>query len=219
MPNQAQPLSSRVSTAARTIPAQKKASGVARSSSPFGYYYDLSILPVDQFEPVHAFVRAVFDQGRQRFKMDLATVTSSVAQSPQAFWDYLNKTDSLGVSMKAEGETEKFHIWITPSYKQPLFKFYMTLVHELVHGYAGMQYGHNAHWRRWFYRTLWHLVEAGMMPAPEDELKYVCTTVEHAYNYTPKLDPMLTILEAFHKAESEHDQVMKNYFIRLGLNA
>ncbi len=191
-------------------------SGSAQSNK---YAYDLTTISHDQFDILHTFIRSVFDQGRQRFTINLATMTNQAGLCPEYHWPYLFKTDSLGVSMTARGNSSEFHVWINPSFREPLFKFYMTLVHELVHGYAGLSYGHNAHWRRWFYRTMWHLVQAEIIPAPEDELKYVCTTVEHSYNQSPKIDPMLTILEAFNKAESEHEVVKTNYFRKLGLNA
>lgn len=216
MPRQVQQLSSPGSTDTLITPEMLKVRGTGPLSKPFGYTYDLPALDVVEFQQLHSFVKAVFDEGRQRFKMELATVTNQIAMCPPSHWPYLTKCDCLGVSMQAQGKPEEFHIWINPAYKKPVFKFYMTLTHELVHGYAGLQYGHNSHWRRWFYRTLWHLVEGSMIPMPEDELKYVCCTVEHAYNHTPKLDPMLTILEAFNKAEGEHDKVKANYFRRLG---
>lgn len=187
--------------------------------SPSGDYdYNLPILPQEEFDLLHTFVLAIFDQGRQRFKMDLKTVTVDPYECPENHLNYLLTSDSLGVSMTARFRPEEFHIWINPAYKKPVFKFYMTLVHELVHGYAGMSYGHNAHWRRWFYRTLWHLHEVGFIPRPVDELKMVCLSVEYTYRNGEAriyVDPMLTILEAFSKAEKEHDQVKANYFKRL----
>lgn len=142
-------------------------------------------------------------------------MTNWMGLCPEYHWDYLLKTDSLGVSMTVAGAPEKFHVWINPAYTEPSFKFYMTVAHELVHGYAGLQYGHGPQWRRWFYRTLWHLVEAGFIPKPQSELKYICLSVESNYNRSIKIDPMLTIAEALHKAEQEHDKVNDNYFRKL----
>lgn len=213
MPEQVSRLSS---TAALDVPSTPKMQMVRGAVKSSDYVYDLDVIGPLEFDLLHTYVKAIFDQGRQRFDMRLATMTNKVALCPQAHWPYLTKTDSLGVSMTEIGKPEEFHVWINPQYKKPLFKFYMTLAHELVHGYVGMKYGHNAHWRRWFYRVLWHLVEAEFIPEPQDPLKYVCITVEHAYNHVLRVDPMLTILEAFSKAKSEHEAVNENYFRRLG---
>lgn len=118
--------------------------------------------------------------------------------------------------MEPEGSyQEYFNIWITPRYELATFRFYLTLAHELTHGYAGLKYGHNAHWRRWFYRVVWHLNEAKFFPHYKSGLLYDLMPVEYQYNQSPKHDPVLTTLEAFRKAENEHDQVMENYLKRV----
>lgn len=202
--------SSRGSMGARPTQSRKTGLGVEKSIN-----YDLDVISEEEFNLLHCYVKSIFDQGRQRFKMDLVTCTNKIALCPQEHWPYLTESDSLGVSMTAQGNPEEFHIWLTPAYKKPQFKFYMTLVHEMVHGYAGLKYDHGPQWRRWFYRTLWHLVQAGFIPEPLDELKYVCLSVEYTYCKAVKVDPMLTILEALNKAEQEHDIVNDNYFRRL----
>lgn len=205
---------SRASTDGLFIPELLTAVGNARSGNK-DYDYNLQVIPQYEFNLIHCFVEAIFDQGRQQFDMKLMTITDQISLCPQKWWEYINKEQPLGCSMP-DPDPEKFHIWMNPAFKLPYFKFYMVLLHELTHGYAGMQYGHNSHWRRWYYRVLWHCVKAEMIPKPVDQLKYVCVMVEKEYNRTVKVDPMLTILEAFSKAEKEHDQVMSNYFRRLG---
>lgn len=181
-----------------------------------GPKYNLSVIPEEEFTTFHTFVKAVFDEGRQWYKPELMTISQDWADMPEIHHAEMRKSDCLGVSMADEGmHHEEFHIWMSPSWAHPVFKFYMTLAHELCHGYVGLQYDHTPSWRRWFYRTLWHLNRAQLIPQPLDELKYVCITVELAYNLKPKVDPMLTILEAFHKAESEHDKVLDNFVGRL----
>lgn len=181
-----------------------------------GLNYNLSVISEDEFTTFHTFVQAVFDEGHQWYKPKLMTVSQAWADMPEIHHATMKNSDCLGVSMADAGMArEEFHVWMSPSWEWPSFKFFMTLAHELCHGYVGLQYDHTPNWRRWFYRTLWHLNKQWMLPQPEDDLKYVCVTVEHAYNTRPKVDPMLTILEAFNKAESEHDRVLDNYFGRL----
>lgn len=177
--------------------------------------YKLSVIPREEFEQFHTFVQAVFDEGRQRFSNQLITVSTDIDDFPTVHQGYLAKSDSLGVAMADWGKNnEEFHLWMTPSYKFPSFKFYMTLAHELTHGYAGLQYGHSAHWRRWFYRVLFHLVQAKMMPKPASGLELVFYSVESAYNHSSN-DLHSLPIEALAKASSEHDKVLSNYWSRL----
>lgn len=178
--------------------------------------YNLSVISQEEFETFHTLVQSVFDEGRQVYHPKLMQVSTDWTEMPEVHHAYLTKSDCLGVCMSELGmENEEFHVWITPSYIAPMYKFYMTLAHELCHGYVGTRYGHNAHWRRWFYRVLWHLNEAKLIPEPESELKWVGVSVEYCYNYKPNVDPMLTIMEAFNKAKSEHSQVMNNFLGRM----
>lgn len=166
---------------------------------------------------MHQFVQAVFDEGHQRFTPQLMAIGTEVSWFPKCHQQYLVHSDSLGVTMEDYDEHQKeFHIWITPAYRAPVFKFYMTLAHELVHGYAGLKYGHNAHWRRWFYRVLWHLNESKLIPEPESSLGAICWSVGRTYNRTglPSVEKAL-IQEAFQKAKSEHVQVVENYWKRI----
>lgn len=216
MPNPVNRSSSPEALDVLSTPKKKATSGVKSSND---YLYDLEVIGFLEFDLIHTYVQSIFDQGRRRTDVKLKTMTNKIAHCPQGHWPYLAESDCLGVSMTDHGKPDEFHVWINPAYKAPVFKFYMTLAHELTHGYVGLGYGHNAHWRRWFYRVLWHLVESKLIPEPEDALKFVCISVEHAYNHVLKVDPMLTILEAFNKAQSEHSVVNSNYLIRLGNGA
>ncbi len=180
--------------------------------------YKLSLIPREEFNNLHSFVQACFDEGRQKFNTKLKTISTDIDDFPACHRPYLARCDALGVSMADRGMTNKeFHIWITPSYEKLSYRFYMTLAHEMVHGYAGLQYGHNAHWRRWFYRVLWHLNEAKMIPEPESELRMVAFSVECSYNHSTDYTKSLHALpvEAFAKAEEEHGRVLKNFWKRI----
>lgn len=177
--------------------------------------YNLSMIPKEEFDKFHTMVRACFDVGKQQFSPELKTVSTHYSDMPQCHWQYLAKSDALGVAMADHNMNGKeFHLWISPSYTWPSFKFWMTIAHELTHGYAGLQYGHSAHWRRWFYRVMWHLAKEDFIPKSESDLSLVLFSVEKAYNYTgaKMLD---SILEAFNRAEKDHKQVMEHYWERL----
>lgn len=175
--------------------------------------YGLSQITEDEFDRLHQLVLSVFDEGRQRFSPTLATVGTDISWFPQCHRAYLAKHQALGVTMEDLGaRQEEFHIWITPAYVGPVFKFYMTLAHELVHGYAGLKYGHNAHWRRWFYRVMWHLHAAGFIPEPESELQAVLWGQGISYNRSGNEFNLVT--EAFAKAEEDHDKVLDNFWKR-----
>ena len=175
--------------------------------------YGLTQISKEEFDNLHAFVRACFDQGYQRRDPPLLkSISIHHSWAPQEHQEYLARNDSLGVTMG----THEFDIWITPAYKGPVFKFYMTLAHELVHGYAGLKYGHNAHWRRWFYRVLFHLVEAKIIPTPESDIQSVLLSVELSYN--PKWwqsGAAGLVDEAINKAQQEHSKVLDSYWSRL----
>ena len=176
--------------------------------------YGLTIIPEEEFNRFHALVQSCFDQGRQRFSPTLETIGTDISWFPSCHRAYLAKHEALGVTMEDLGvRQEEFHIWITPAYQTPVFKFYMTLAHELVHGYAGLKYGHNAHWRRWFYRVMWHLHAGGFLPEPENELKMVLWGQGLSYNRVSGELELVT--EAFDKARRDHSKVLDSYWKRI----
>ncbi len=178
--------------------------------------YDLSVISREEFDTIHTFVQAVFDEGRQRFSPTLMTVSTNIKDFPPVHQAHLAKCDSLGVAMSDfDKAKDEFHLWMTPSYKLPAFRFYMTLAHELTHGYAGLQYGHSAHWRRWFYRVLSHLVIAKMIPKPASPINMLLFSVESCYNHAGG-DLFALPVEATAKVNEEHDRVMQNYWERIG---
>lgn len=144
-------------------------------TGPESLTYKLPLISRNDFDMFHEFIRSVFDEGRQRFNPRLNIISNERLDFPERDAEYLKDCTSLGVCMEPSGAYQSyFNIWVTPSYKEPVFKFWMTLAHELTHGYAGVKYGHNAHWRRWFYRVLWHLNHTDLMPKPEDDLFWIC---------------------------------------------
>lgn len=177
--------------------------------------YDLPQISEEEFDRFHAFVQSVFDQGRQRFSPELQRITTVNEGFHPEHAAYLKSTDSLAVTMENRGEhQEKFSIWVNPAYKEPSFRFYTTLAHELTHGYAGLKYGHNSHWRRWFYRVLWHLDRSAMIPASEEPLRLVCYGMGLQYNTVSSSQELYLVDEAFAKAEEEHPQVEDNFWER-----
>lgn len=178
--------------------------------------YGLPQISQGEFDNFHKFVQACFDEGRQRFSPELVTIGTDINWFPQLHQAYLAKDTSLGVTMEDYGEYQsKFHIWINPAYKEPSFRFYATLAHELVHGYAGMKYSHNAHWRRWFYRVLYHLMGSELIPQPLDSIRMVCYGLGINYNHRSASSELQLIDEAFVQAQKEHPKVLENYWRRL----
>lgn len=185
-------------------------------TGPESLKYNLPLISRNDFDMFHTFVQSVFDEGRQRFNPRLNIISNQWVDFPEPDDVYLSNCTSLGVCMEPPGAYQSyFNIWINPSYKDPVFKFWMTLAHELTHGYVGAKYGHNAHWRRWFYRVMWHLNETFLIPEPEDSLFSICICQEFTYNQSIKLDCALTVREAFSKAEKEHDKIKTNFIRRM----
>lgn len=186
-------------------------------TGPESLKYNLPLISRNDFDMFHEFIKSVFDEGRQRFNPRLNIISNQRLDFPERDAEYLKDCTSLGVCMEPPGAYQSyFNIWINPAYKDAVFKFWMTLAHELTHGYVGAKYGHNSHWRRWFYRVMWHLNQTDLMPKLDvDNLFWVCINQEYIYNLSPTLDPALTIREAFSKAEKEHDKVKTNFIRRM----
>lgn len=177
--------------------------------------YDLTQISEEEFRVLHTFVQACFDQGKQQFSPVLTRITNQNEGFDPHHMEYIAKDGALAVTLENRGDYQtRFQIWVTSAYKAS-FSFYQTLAHELVHGYAGLKYGHNAHWRRWYYRVMWHLIEAKMIPTPESPLREVCFQTGLGYNYTSAKAELDLIDEAFTKAEEEHDHVLQNYWKRI----
>ena len=170
--------------------------------------YNLSLLSEEDFQQYHLFVKACFAESvHRRYTPELATVSSDWSDFPKSHQISLAESDSLGMTMSDFGEVNrKFHIWMTPSYRSPSTQFYKTLLHELCHGYAGLTQGHNAHWRRWYYRVLAHAVWGNIL---DIKLPETCYAVERCYNSVGDL--MSLPIEAANKAKEEHDRVMDRY--------
>lgn len=189
--------------------------------------YRLNAISEEEFNRFHSLVRAVFDQGRQRFDGRLRTVTDDPTLFPKSEQEYLAQNKALGVTFKLRGEEfGTFHIWMNPAYAEPSFSFFNTLAHELCHGYAGVGYGHNAHWRRWYYRVMYHLWENGFISTPDEDptdpdrypgetLEIMCYAKGFQYNrIDSSQDELGLVREAFAKAKSDSDKVKENYFRR-----
>lgn len=176
--------------------------------------YELPQMSREEFTEFHEYVRACFDQGRQRFNPELRRITTDPTGFDPEHEAYLKTTESLAVCMEGRGDyQEQFDIWVNPSYKEDSARFRLTLAHELTHGYAGLKYGHNAHWRRWYYRVLYHLHSAGFIEGPSIGTFMVQT--ESRYNTVSLLQGNLLIQEAVEKADSEHNTVTTNYLKRM----
>lgn len=172
--------------------------------------YNLKILPYSEFEVFHAAVQAVFDLGRSPIP-NIISVTTEIPEAPLVHQKYLTKSGAMGVMMnRASGTSSDLCLWINPQFKETSYFFYMVLAHELTHGYAGLQYGHAAHWRRWFYRVMYHLTEVDLLPPSEDPLNMVCWGVEYTYNRTCN-NMAESVLEAFDRAEKDHEQFLENF--------
>lgn len=117
--------------------------------------------------------------------------------------------------MEGRGDYQKyFDIWVNPSYKHDSARLRCTLAHELTHGYAGLKYGHNAHWRRWYYRVLYHLSNAGFIHYPD--LEDFMVGVEYLYNHSSSWSQGDRLVdEAISKANDEHNTVTTNYLKRM----
>lgn len=178
--------------------------------------YDLTTISRAEFNNFHSAVQAVFDQGHQHFSPELLTMTSSPDSFPKQEQADIAKYQAMGLTFKLSGEEHgTFHIWINPAYTVPSWGFYDTLAHELVHGYAGVGYGHKAHWRRWYYRTMWHLKDLELMDVPDD-LDLLCYAKGIGYNHSPhKQKELHLVWEAFSRAEDDRDKVRENYFRRI----
>jgi hypothetical protein len=167
-----------------------------------------------EFHEFHTFVQACFDQGRQRFHPELRRITTDKTGYSPEHEAYLKTTTALAVTMEGRGDYQKaVDIWVNSSYYRNGPRFRATLAHERVHGYAGLKYGHNAHWRRWFYRVLWHLQKADLLGL--DDLASFTCGVELTYNHVSWTSGNLLLCEAAEKAEAEHSQVLENYWKRI----
>ncbi len=176
--------------------------------------YDLPQMDEAEFVQFHTLVQACFDQGRQRFHPQVRRVTTNKTGYSPSHETYLKTTTALAVCMEGFGDYQKeFDIWVNPAYVKNTPRFRATLAHELVHGYAGLKYGHNAHWRRWYYRVMWHLQKAGMMGLRD--LAAFCHGVEYAYNQVSFISGDQLLVESAERAKEEHSKVMASYWKRL----
>lgn len=178
--------------------------------------YNLPVLERTDFERLETFVAACFDQGQQRFTAQVKTVSNQWEDHPKYSHGFLKGRKSLGLAMQGPGDkTGEFHLWMHPHWHTATQPFHSTLLHELVHGFTGIQYGHSAHWRRWLYRVRWHANEARMTPLHIKDLRMHCFNIGLTYNKSDTSKEMDLLVEAFHTAEKEHERVLKNYWERL----
>lgn len=182
-----------------------------------GSSYQLSMMEKADFDIFHSVIQATMDQGRKRSNPELVRITTENEGFIEEHSDYLEKEKPLGCTMIINGDYDRFAVWMNPSFVDHR-NFRITLAHELTHGYVGVAYQHSAHWRRWFYRVLWHLDRQDLLKIePDDDplmhiafyrgIQYVRNT-EHYYR------ERLLVEEAFEQAEAEHDNVLANLLVR-----
>lgn len=178
------------------------------------YTYQLPQMPKSEFKEFNNFVRACFDQSKARKVPELKRIDVHVKGHHPRHVKYIEKFQPLAVTVVSGKDMDTaFSIWVNPAYRDDTFKFRMTLAHELAHGYAGVKYGHSAHWRRWFYRVMWHLDSAEFLPEHEDPLSLICFASGHLYNHSDKSERHL-VEEAFEQADREHKDVLDSYWER-----
>lgn len=176
--------------------------------------YELPQMDEAHFMEFYTFVLSCFDQGRQRFQPQLRRITTEKTGYSPHHEAYLRETTALAVAMEGMGDYQKeFDIWVNPAYGKDNPRLRATLAHELVHGYAGLKYGHNTHWRRWYYRVLYHLQHADLLGL--ENLPEFVYNVELSYNQVSVRQGETLIIESANKAKEEHAQVLKNYWKRI----
>lgn len=126
------------------------------------------ILSEEDFNLFHAGVLATRLAGRHT-SGKLMLLTDDYRDLPEELHRYIEREKPLGYCVSPTGWNEKvFEVWVTPAY-QDSTQFRCTLLHELLHGYVGISYGHNAHWRKHMYSALFHMAELGLMQPQGDE--------------------------------------------------
>jgi hypothetical protein len=177
--------------------------------------YNLGMVNQSEFENLNHLTLACFDQGRQVYRPRLTQISTEISEMPDIHQPMLAKGGALALTMSTWGTRhETFEIWVTDRFKPGSYNLYQTLVHELVHGYAGLALGHNINWRRWFYRVLWHADEAGMLPPHGDDLRAICFSIACRYSQKEAWRELGLIDQTFEQAQKEHTKVMNDYLRR-----
>lgn len=179
------------------------------------YGYGLKMIPQEEFDGINQLVLAVLDQGRKLDRPKLTLITSDSSGMTADDRKYIAKHKPLGCTFApAMGYTE-FQTWIMPAFNDSQY-FRAVLLHELVHGYVGIQYNHGPQWRRWYYRVLWHAINAGFLNLDrlQDSVQDLCRDLTCIY-FQNDAKELALITEAIARSEAESDKVSDNLFRRL----
>lgn len=125
--------------------------------------YDLS-MPYEDFLQADSLVRGVTRRCQTR---ELSRITQDSLSLDFEHWQYIqDNPEALAVTFLDRGAKE-FDIWISPSFRYWDSPWTLdTLLHELVHGYAGAM-DHGQRFRRTFITVL-HRYENEVQPVKAD---------------------------------------------------
>ncbi len=180
--------------------------------------YNLPGFPIEDFKRADALVRAtLLAGGRVDIWNTPRRVTSSIEDLPKFYRDKvtrcLNEGEMLrGASNPSPNNRHEFDLWFNPDIVGTTDRFQATVLHELCHGYVGVEKGHESPWRRLYARTLFHHHHA---VAPIEHRSSLVDLANWSYTKRAKSETTAQFLARIHldravwfdQAEHEHDRV------------
>lgn len=119
--------------------------------------------PEDDFTRADALVRAtLLASGRIDVWNTVRRVTSDLNELPKFYRDKVTRSLELeGDMLRAAASPSpnnrlEFDLWFNPAVVDNGDRFRATILHEICHGYIGVEKGHTEQWRRLYARVLFH---------------------------------------------------------------
>lgn len=108
------------------------------------YKYQLPMMDRGDFDELYGFVRQCFRVSKARLP-ELSWIDTNESVVLGLFPSYFrDKGSPLACTVAPVHNYNHFQVWVSPAHAEDNFRFRTTLVHELCHGFAGLQHIHMA---------------------------------------------------------------------------
>lgn len=125
--------------------------------------YNLNGFTEPEFQRLDHLVKAVIlSSGPVDTWHTIRRVTSDLNDLPKSYRDKVTRALELegellrAICSPSPNNDYEFDLWFNPAVLDNTSRFQATILHELCHGYIGVDKGHNDQWRRLYTRTLFH---------------------------------------------------------------
>jgi hypothetical protein len=117
---------------------------------------NLTSIDDEKIETIYRVARATYLLSGDRTKIPYLNLLTDVWEEMPEYRDRVAKDSTVGLCCARGSQIKAFDIWLHPNFIDNAEGPEITFMHELAHGFTGLDYGHQLYWRRFFTRLVYH---------------------------------------------------------------